>query len=256
LYENTAITTQVIMKRGVMKKNIVSALCVLSLVLVACGSAQEKSGAPSKMDSMFSSTAPGTFPAGKKFIQPAAWAVGQYVVMGTIEKGKKKSVMRYSIVGKADGGFIFEMVVTTDKEENVMQYLLKGIDKAMKSGKPGDIEIAWIKVRGSDGKIQVIDGAMMSLYKPMLSSSTSNAGVKMNVFTDGGTIVVPAGSFTGVNVVETESKTLGFTTKSKGFYHSAVPITGMVRSITEDGKTEMVLIAFGTTGAKPVIPLK
>jgi hypothetical protein len=79
--------------------------------------------------------------------------------------------------------------------------------------------------------------------------------MKINTYTDGGVITVPAGSFTGVNVVESESKMLGFTVKGKGYYHSSVPVNGMVRYISDDGKNESVLLGFGTSGAKATIPL-
>jgi hypothetical protein len=221
---------------------------------VSCGSSQKKSSGPSKVDTLFVNSAPGSFSGGKKFLQPAPWAVGQYVILGNIEKGEKKSVAKFSIVGKADGGYIFEIINTTEKEETAIQYLIKGIDKVMKTGNSDDIEFAWIKVKGKDGKIQVFEGAMLSFAKMFTSSVTTNMKTK-TTFTDGGTVTVPAGTFSGVNLIESESKTMGFSSKSKGYYHPSVPIYGIVKSVTDDDSHETVLIGFGMSGAKATIPL-
>jgi len=222
---------------------------------MSCGSSQKKNSGPSKLDTLFVNSAPKTFSAGKKYLQPSPWSVGQWVTTGSIEKGEKKSVSKFSIVGKAEGGYIIEIINTTEKDEKTVQYLLKGIDKAMKSGNTGDIEFAWMKMKDADGKIQVIDGNMMSFYKIFMSSVTSNMKLKITMYTDGGTVTVPAGTFSGVNVVESESKVMGFTVKGKGYHHSSVPINGMVKYLSDDGKNETVLLDFGWSGAKATIPL-
>lgn len=231
-------------------KRIIFALCALAFT-VSCSSAQK---GPSKLDTLFKGSA-GSYKASGKFVKPMSWSVGQYIVIGNIEKGEKKAVMKMSIVGKADGGYIVEMVSTDEDRESVVQYLIKGLDKAMKSGDAKEIEFGWIKIRGEDGQIQTIEGPMMQMYKAMLPNTFSNMQLSVKNYTDGGTITVPAGTFSGLNVVETESKTFGFTTKSKGYFHPSVPINGMVKSVSDDGKQESVLIGFGFSGAKAIIPL-
>ncbi|MGL4370807.1 MAG: hypothetical protein ACRCUT_14210, partial [Spirochaetota bacterium] len=210
---------------------------------VSCGSTQKTSG-PSKLDTLFKGSA-GNYKASGKYVRPMAWRVGQYIVVGSFEKGEKKSAMKMSIVGKADGGFIVEMATTQEESENVVQYLLKGMDKAMKSGDPKDIEFGWIKIRGEDGQIQTIEGPMIQMYKSMMPDTFSGMQLRVTAYTDGGTVVVPAGTFTGLNVVESETKAFGFTSKVKGYYPPSVPINGMVKSVSDDGKNESVLIGFG-----------
>ena len=234
-------------------KRIIFTVIALAFA-VSCGSAQKTSG-PSKLDTLFTGTA-GNFKAAGKFVKPAAWNVGQYIIVGNLEKGKKKSAMKMSIVGKADGGYIVEMVSTEDDKESVIQYLIRGIDKAMKSGDSKDIEFGWIKMRGEDGQIQTIEGPMIQMYKSMMPSTFSSMQLKVATYTDGGTIVVPAGTFSGLNVVDSEAKIFGFTSKTKGYYHPSVPINGMVKSVSDDGKNESVLIGFGFSGAKAIIPLQ
>lgn len=219
---------------------------------VSCSTAQK---GPSKLDTLFTGSA-GSYKASGKFMKPMSWGVGQYIVLGNIEKGKKKSVTKMSIVGKADGGFIVEMVTTDEDRESVVQYLIKGIDKAMKTGDAKDIEFGWIKMRNDDGQIQTIEGPMMQMYKAMLPNTISSMQLSVKNYTDGGTVTVPAGTFSGLNVVDSEAKVFGFTTKTKGWYHPSVPVNGTVRSVSDDGKQETVLIGFGMSGAKAIIPVQ
>lgn len=226
-------------------------LFVTVIAIAGCGSAQVN---PAKMQPLFENASPRNYSAGAKFVKPLPWAVGQWVKLGTIEKGVRKSVMKLSVVGKAEGGFIFEMQVIDSQRENVMQYLMRGVEQAQKTGKPADIEIVWIKIRDEEGNIQKLDGPMMRMYRSMVPDMADSVRT-VNTFTNGGTVTVPAGTFYATNMVKSESRTLGFSSKSTGYFHSSVPINGLVKTSTENDETQVVLIAFGTSGAKPLIKL-
>jgi len=60
---------------------------------------------------------------------------------------------------------------------------------------------------------------------------------------------VPAGTFAATNRVEAEATFLGKTYRSTVWHHSAVPINGMVKSVSDDGKNQTVLLGFGLRGA-------
>jgi hypothetical protein len=59
----------------------------------------------------------------------------------------------------------------------------------------------------------------------------------------------PAGRFVGCYKGRTEVTFAGFKSTSVTWSHPAVPISGMVRSLGDNGSTGE-LVAFGTTGAK------
>lgn len=207
---------------------------------------------PKIMDPLFTNASPGKYAAGAKFTKPKNWAVGQYVVTGHIKDGQKYAISKISIVGKEGKGFIFEIENINSEKKDVMQFLIDGIDDAMKKGKTDGIKIVWIKMKNDDGKVQTIEGPMLSMYKGMASSVTDNVQ-STTTFTDGGAITVPAGVFAGTNKILTTTKTLGFSSKSTGYFHSAVPINGMVKSTSDDGEEETVLISFGWKGAKATL---
>lgn len=226
---------------------------IMALLIPGCSSTPDVD--EKKMNPLFTNNSPGKYGAGTKFYKPMAWSVGQWITLGNITNGAKYSVTKYSIVGKEDGGYIVECVTTDSGSTQVIQYLIKGIDQMIKKADTSSIEIVWLKIKQGDGEVQQIEGFMMQAYKAMTSSMLGSIQ-STSTFTDGGTVTVPAGTFSGVNVIKSEGKILGFTVKSTGYFHNSVPINGMVKSISDDGETETVLIAFGKSGAKPVIPLK
>jgi hypothetical protein len=44
---------------------------------------------------------------------------------------------------------------------------------------------------------------------------------------------------------------MGMKFRSKSWFHEKVPVNGMVKSITDNGKMTSELLEFGTSGVKP-----
>ncbi len=202
-----------------------------------------------KIEPFFGSPSKAKYAKAQKFFRPMPYAVGQYVVIGTTEKDGKRSITRTSLVGRESGGWVIESYSLSESQEGVIQMLIKGLEQAAKTGKPDDIEIVWVKMKDKEGKVQTIEGPMLMMAKAMYKGSLENLSVKIESFVDGGVITVPAGSFAGTNTIKTSAKFLGKTYKSTGWYHYAVPINGMVKSVSDDGKMVMELLSFGYKGA-------
>jgi hypothetical protein len=190
-----------------------------------------------------------SYPEAGLFSGPIAWEAGQYIVTGTIAKGKYEQVTRQLIVGKEGDGWVIESISTDKKGITTgSQMLLKGLDAAMSSGNYGNITIGWMKQLNEKGEVNTVDAEQMrffaSFIKPVYESMLTSVGE----FIEAGTIQVPAGSFAGTSLIETETKVLGKSIKSKTWYHSAVPINGMVKSLSDDGSTLIELLSWGTDG--------
>lgn len=213
------------------------------MFVISCG-ASVNPQLKSKVDSQFAQSQQTTYTGTQKFMKPKPYAVGQYVVMGQTDSDGKKSVTRMAIVGREQGGWIIETYTVSDNQEGIMQMLVAGLEKAAATGNVDDIDLLWVKVKDEDGKIQIIEGPMLSMMKGMYKKGIASVSMKITTYKDGGIIQVPAGIFKGTNVVDSEASFFGKKIKSKGWYHYSVPINGIVKSIDDDGNS-VVLLKFG-----------
>jgi hypothetical protein len=227
-----------------MKKSLFVS-CVLLLAL-SCGSSVNPQ-LKAKIDS-YNTAGTADFGKSGKFMRPMDLAVGQYVIVRNNNDGDI-SITKTSIVGKEQGGFILENYNLTGSSEGVVQMLVTGMDRAARSGNAGDIDIVWIKIKGEDGNIQTFEGPMMSMVKSLYTKSIPNVAVNMQSAKVAQLIRVPAGAFSGTYEVKTEVTMLGRKYKTTSWFHTSVPINGMVKSVSEDGKNIQELVKFGMKGA-------
>ena len=194
-----------------------------------------------------------SFAAAGKFTKAQKWVPGQYIITGTTTKGKKESVSRTLIVRKEADGWVIETTNTDRKgKETASQMLLKNYEKAIAAGDPKMIEIGWMKMRDENGNIQTIEGEQMALFNMIAKSSYENLIVNITDFVDGGIVTVPAGVYAGCTYNKATVKVMGMKITSENWYHGSVPVNGLVKYQTEDGKSVTELLSFGTDG-KPVI---
>lgn len=189
------------------------------------------------------------YPADKTFTRPAKWAAGQYVITGTKTRGKAESVSRTLIVGKEQGGWIIETGETDRKgKQSVTQMLVFGYDEAAKADAVPELRIGWMKMKDEKGQIQTIEGEQLAFFNMFAKSTLDRMVVKVASFTDGGAVTVPAGTFAGTNYSKSSVKVLGMTVESECWYNGAVPVNGIVKTQTTDGKTVTELLSFGFDG--------
>lgn len=220
------------------------------MFLVSCG-ASVNPQLKTKVDSQFGKSQQTTYAGAQKFMKPKPYVIGQYVVMGHTDSDGKKSITRMAIVGKQQGGWIFENYTVSDNQEGIIQMLIVGLEKAATSGNIDDFDIVWVKIKDEEGKIQTIEGPVLSMMKGMYKKGLAGATMKITRYTDGGIVQVPAGIFKGTNVVDTEASFFGKTIKTKSWHHYSVPINGIVKTEDDDGNV-IVLLTFGFD-AKPTM---
>jgi hypothetical protein len=225
-------------------KQIISIL-LFAAILMGCGSSKNPV-LLKKIDDLSVQSSNKSYSVSGKFIRPMALKVGQWVTYVN-KAGEEKSISKTSIVGKDGDAWIIENYMMTGKEEKTVQICVKGMDKVNEAGDMDAIEFVWIKFI-EDGKLQTLEGTMLSLMKGMYKKGLQAFGVKSEGSLDGGTQVVPAGTFSGCAKIKSEVSFLGSTKTSEGYYHMEVPISGMVKSISEDNDV-MELVDFGLTGA-------
>ena len=228
----------------------ISATLFLCL-LMACGASIDPL-LQSKLHLYFSKSSGKSYNAGAKFIKPMPYAVGQYVVHG-MTNGEKKSLVKTSIVGQESGGWIVESYSLSESQESTSQMLITGLERVAASGNVDDLDIVWVKVKQKDGKIEMIEGPVLSITKGLYRKGLMGFNVKLNQTAEGGNVSVNAGTFAGTVKTRSEVSFLGSTYVSDNWYHSEVPINGLVKSVSDDGKYTMELLDFGTYGAEKTI---
>jgi hypothetical protein len=210
------------------------------------------SGATSPLDTYWQTKSAG-YPAGAAFKTPAPLKAGQFVVTGTTTNGRRQSVNRQLAVGKEGSGWIFETWSINDKgKEQLSQMRFDNLDAAIAKGDPSLIKIAWMKTKNADGTISEQKGKDLDLYNSMMQSAFAGMVLKVSTFTAGGSLTVPAGTFSGTNVQTSTTKVLLSEIEIKTWYNTAVPLSGIVKTMSTDGKTVTELLDFGTNG-KPML---
>jgi hypothetical protein len=233
-----------------MKKIIPLFILASALLITACSSGPKKDKA-SALDPLWQGD--GKSYSAKKFTKARAWAPGHYVVTGNLVDGRKDSVARFLVVRKEGGGWLFE-TTSTNREGKVsgMQMLITGYERAVNTGKTDQIKVLRMKLLQEDGNVQELEETQIMLYNMVLQSTWSKLFNVDTSFGNGGPVTVPAGTFASTSTAKAELKILFKTFKSTSWLHPDVPVNGVVRSASDDGKNITELISFGFDG-KPII---
>jgi hypothetical protein len=229
-----------------MIKYTILGLFALALILNSCGPSVNPAY-QQKIGTFYGKSLDKTYPSSAKFSRPMSLAVGQWVLWGLSSDGKR-SISKSSIVGKEGDGWIIEAYSLSDYDESTIQYLVRGIEKVSEKGNIDDIEMVWMKIRDKDGNITTQEGVALTFSKGFYKKALEHFAVNITG-SDGGTVKVPAGNFPGTTKYRSEVTFFGTYYESDGWYHSEVPISGMIKSVSTDNKITMELLDFGKTGA-------
>lgn len=191
-----------------------------------------------------------SFEADGLFKTPMPWAVGQYIVNRRVDGENKPSIDRISIVEKKKDGWIIEVHNMSYTGESLAQLYVSGFDGGTEIRSLNDLKVKWTKLKDEKGKVTKVDGNSLAFAQSLEASGVvSNKVSAPKKYKK--TIKVPAGNFKNSTLFEGSGKIGGFIEfKSKGWYHSAVPIFGSIKTTTSTPKSSMQLLEFGLSGAK------
>ncbi|HPS57833.1 MAG TPA: hypothetical protein PK514_06975 [Spirochaetota bacterium] len=213
-------------------------------ILFSCGASADKR-LVAKINSLYSVKAGRAYGASKNFSQPMPYAVGQYVVTGTTDDDGDRTISSIAITGKQGRAWIFEFYTLTGSSESAMQICMSGMETAARTGNMDAVEIIWMKTRDGNGEIQKIEGPMLTMMKAAYKKTIVSLQVNVSGIQNGGPIKVPAGVFNATKMIKGEASFLGKTYRSTSWYHTSVPVNGMVKSTTDDGDMVTELLDFG-----------
>lgn len=228
-----------------MKKYLLVLVCLP--FFISCGPSVNPA-LQQKISGYFTGSKSNNFKASSNFLKPMPYSVGQWVMYGMTSEDKR-SIIKTSIVGKEQGGWIIETYSLNEYEETTTQMLVTGLEQVAETHDLDYIDIVWVKIKDKDGNIQQYEGLSLSLMKGIYKKALSGFELDISTRVEGNTITVPAGTFNGTYKITTEVPFLGRTIRSTGWYHSEVPVNGMVKSVSEEDNMTMELLDFGTSGA-------
>lgn len=190
-----------------------------------------------------------TCPATPGYRQPAAWAAGQYVVLGRSVNGKRESVSRTLVVGKRGVDWVLETwTVNAKGEEDLVQVELSGYDEFLATGDASGIDVVRIIRKDKSGKVTVMEKGRLAVFGDVMRQFYRKMVDAAPAYEDGGAVTVPGGAFAGTRKAATSFTMFGVAFRFTSWYNGAIPVDGVVRTVSQDGKNVTELLAFGTDG--------
>lgn len=161
--------------------------------------------------------------------------------------GEVWSLQTISIVGDSSAGFWLEFVTispTTDENPSIMKMEIKGYER----GNPASVRNISI------GTVITQNGSNKPMMAPPFMGPMTSGWVLKNFEIDSSSgtkeaVTVPAGSFSDATKIRFKANWGPIKAESDNWLHNEVPIWGIVKSLSTDGKYETRLIDFGHTGA-------
>jgi hypothetical protein len=219
-------------------------LALLVLGLNACGPSID-AAAKADVDQRVAALQPSTqsFPAPTS-ATPMPMAVGQWTTYKSISGKGEPSFFTMKLVGQDGAAFWYETMMESYYGKTTTRMLVDFGDRK----NPDTIVIKAAKLRDSKGRVteypENIIGLMNSILRGNLGPIVIDwTGMPQEDAT------VPAGHFPRCFKGHSQVSFAGFRASSTAWGHTAVPLSGMVKSVGDKGET-LELVAFGTSGAQ------
>lgn len=188
--------------------------------------------------------------------EPPPWKAGHWTLFRTTDKDGKVAVTRMSVVEETSDGIWVEF----DQQD----YQGRSITKVLYAKQPLTTDestdaLKKIITRRNDEAPQTIDytDPQMSFMKSMAKSMTPNLSFPPNAEAQPKEdVTVPAGTFKSAAKVLVTMNVGPIQQRSTTWFHPAVPVSGNVKSVAEDGSFTYEVLDFGTTGATSVLSEK
>ncbi len=182
-------------------------------------------------------SAPGGF-------DPMPFAAGQWTRHKLVDDKGQPSFMPYKVLAQEGDAFWVEIVTEQYTGRTMMKMLLAIPNRA----DPRSIDIRALSIKDKNGRVTNLDGPMLSLMCGSYQSALSTLVMSWQGLPPEDA-AVPAGTFAGCYRARTDATWGPWHTATASWSHTAVPVSGLVKSQGIDKPTSMQLVDFGLTGA-------
>jgi hypothetical protein len=188
-------------------------------------------------------------PAGPNVAKPSSstpmpMAAGQWLTYKVTSDKGEPSLLTLKLVGQEGSAFWYETLHEGYSGKMAMRMLVDFGDRRSIDG----ITIKAAKMRDRKGQLTEYPENMIGLMNSILRGNLGPIVVDWTGLPQEDA-TVPAGRFAGCYKGRSQVSYAGFKSAGIAWGHTAVPLSGMVRSQGDKGET-MELIGFGTTGAQ------
>jgi hypothetical protein len=220
------------------------AVAFAGLLLAGCGPAIDPA-AKADIDRRFADATPGTrnFQAPLDFV-PRPFVVGQWTEYKLTDANGRPGFMTMKIVGTENDAFWFESTQESYTGKTATKMLLHVGDRM----NPGSVDIRAVKTRDRKGNVNEVPPEVLQFMKSTYQNAVSMLAVSWQGQPQEDA-TVPAGVFAGCFKAQTSASWGPWHATSVSWSHSAVPISGLVKSHGIDKPTSMELVGFGDSGA-------
>ena len=177
--------------------------------------------------------------------KPMPLRVGQWIELKLIDGKGHLSFLTYKMVGEKAGAYWVETVTESYWGRSAMKMLVDLGDRK----DPKQIKLFEFMQKDKNGKVNVFPEEMVGLMRPVVDEVLSSVVVTWEGLPQED-VQVPAGRFVKCFKGRSSGSFGPFKASGMVWWHPAVPINGLVKSVGIDNPSTMELVAFGLTGAK------
>lgn len=175
--------------------------------------------------------------------QPMPLAVGQWVQYKMTDDRGQPSFFTMKVVDELQGTYFIEYITEGYTGKSVTQLHLYLGDRT----NPATMDIRGVKMKDAKGNVTEMPPATLTLMRSSWKGMLDLVAVRWQGLPQE-SVQVPAGNFSGCYKGDSEASFGPWKSKSRSWSHTAVPVSGLVRSQGLDKPTTMELVAFGEKG--------
>jgi hypothetical protein len=177
--------------------------------------------------------------------EPMPLAVGQWATFKQVDSEQKPSIVTYKIVGEQEGAFFYEMSIDSYYGHSAVRMLVAIGDRR----DPKSVDIRAVTMKNTDGRVQEMPPSVIGMMKSTYGSMVDQLTISWQNLPQEDTQVI-GGTFAGCFKTRATVDFAGQSSTSDGWFHPAVPVNGMVKSVGVDRPMTMELVDYGTEGAQ------
>ena len=176
--------------------------------------------------------------------EPLPLAPGQSITIKNVDQNGQPTLVTYKILGSQDGAYWFEMSIDSYSGHSAMKMLVNVGDRR----DPATMDVRAMLMKDNDGRVTELPAETLSMVRGMYQPMLDQLVIRWDQMPQEDAQVI-AGTFAACYKGRSTVSFANETTTSDVWFHPAVPVNGMVKSVGVDSPMTTELVDFGMEGA-------